>query len=332
MNFDDQLKRAVDTLGDRLRDDISRELRLITDDLSASAKADRDAAAADAAQAAEAAAPTAADPAAAERLVDAVRAIDGARSLSEILDALTGSAGREAARAGVLLLRGDRLRGWRFVGFPASFDESTLDLSLGDAGIIAEAVEHKFATSTSASGRPAPPFAELPDGVIAMAIPIALAGDVVAVLYADQGNPEPGTLNPGLATLEVLGRHAARSLEALTAFKAARSITRADTGAQSGADGGTPGLTADDEADEAARRYARLLISEIKLYHEDAIVLGRRDRDLATRLGGEIARARALYEQRIPPHLRDAAEHFHAELVRTLGGGDASLFAKASAS
>jgi hypothetical protein len=50
----------------------------------------------------------------------------------------------------------------------------------------------------------------------------------VAVLYADAGtakpglNLEPGTLN--LEPLEVLALFAARSLEALTAIKAARSL------------------------------------------------------------------------------------------------------------
>ena len=79
------------------------------------------------------------------------------------------------------------------------------------------------------------------------------------------------------------------------------------------------------EEDASARRYARLLVSEIKLYHEAAVVDGRRDRDLATRLGGEIARARVLYEQRVPPQVRERADYFHDELVRTLANGDATL-------
>ena len=66
-------------------------------------------------------------------------------------------------------------------------------------------------------------------------------------------------------------------------------------------------------------------MSEIKLYHEAAVVAGRRDRDLATRLGGEIARARVMYEQRVPSHVRERADYFHDELVRTLANGDASL-------
>ena len=70
---------------------------------------------------------------------------------------------------------------------------------------------------------------------------------------------------------------------------------------------------------------ARLLVSEIKLYHEADVLDGRRDRDLTTRLGGEIARARAMYEQRVPAQVRHRADFFRDELVRTLAGGDGSL-------
>jgi hypothetical protein len=79
------------------------------------------------------------------------------------------------------------------------------------------------------------------------------------------------------------------------------------------------------EEDTSARRYARLLVSEIKLYHEPAVIDGRRDRDLATRLGGEIARARVMYEERVPVHVRERHDFFREELVKTLANGDASL-------
>jgi hypothetical protein len=365
MNFDDQLKRAVDTLGDRLRDDISRELRLLTDDLAAAAQTDREAAASLAAEAATEKAEAAAraraeeaairaaeapqavpsrhaetdalvdDPQVVERLVNAIRAIDKAGSLSEVLDALVASASQEADRAGVLLLRGGRVRGWRFAGFPPAFDASAIDIALNDAGIIAIAVEQRRVASSDSDG-PAPPFAELgdrADSTEAIAIPIVMAGEVAAVLYVDQQDAEPGILTLEPATLEVLARHTARALEALTAFKTARQLARADASSTvAGANNGGSRESAPDDEDEAARRYARLVISEIKLYHEDAVAEGRRDRNLAARLGGEIARARALYEQRVPAHLRGAAEHFHAELVRTLAGGDASLFEKAGLS
>ena len=66
-------------------------------------------------------------------------------------------------------------------------------------------------------------------------------------------------------------------------------------------------------------------MSEIKLYHEADVVAGRRERNLMARLGGEIARARGLYEQRVPAPVRETTDHFHTELVRMLANGDESL-------
>ena len=93
---------------------------------------------------------------------------------------------------------------------------------------------------------------------------------------------------------------------------------------------GTDGANVDtadgeDEAEESARRYAKLLVSEIKLYHEPAVLAGRRDRDLISRLGGEIARARSLYEARVPQAVRMRGDYFRDELVKTLANGDSSL-------
>ena len=108
----------------------------------------------------------------------------------------------------------------------------------------------------------------------------------------------------------------------MTAFRVARSLTLPTPAPEPPA----PLSDTDDAEDVAgARRYARLLVSEIKLYHEDSIAAGRRDRDLGSRLGGEIARARVLYEQRVPPHVRARAPYFDDELVQTLADGDRSL-------
>jgi hypothetical protein len=255
--------------------------------------------------------------------------------LSEVLEALLASARHEAARAGVLLVRDGRVRGWRFSGFASSFDGNAIDLPIDESGIIGQAVEHQRPASSESDGL-APAFAELAenaDSTEAIAFPIVLGGEVVAVLYVDQPDMEPGVLTLEPAALEVLARYAGRALEALTAFQAARLVALGPApspGAASGANNSERTI-ADDE-DEAARRYARLVISEIKLYHGDAVAEGRRDRNLATRLGGEIAHARSLYEQRVPAYLRGAAEYFHNELVHTLAGGDASLFTKANPS
>ena len=70
-------------------------------------------------------------------------------------------------------------------------------------------------------------------------------------------------------------------------------------------------------ADEA-RRYARLLVSDIRLYHEEEVIVGRAAADLRTRLAGPIDSARAAYLRRFGDE--SAFDH---ELVRILAGGDA---------
>jgi hypothetical protein len=258
-----------------------------------------------------------ADQAATERLVDAVRAIDRGRTLSEVLDTLVACAARETARAGVLLVRGGRIQPFRFVGIEAI----PADLPLDDGSVVSAAVRTRtIATGESDGDVNAPAFATLEPNHACLAVPIVLAGDAVAVLYADdQGEKPRGETKWWPEALEVLARHAAKCLEALTAIKAARLVAGAPAERANGspADGEDP--------DTAAKRYARLLVSEIKLYHEPDVAAGQRDRDLASRLGGEIARARVLYEQRVPAAVRERSDYFRDELVRTLANGDPTL-------
>jgi hypothetical protein len=273
-----------------------------------------------------------ADLGASARLLEAVRTIDHEQSLSEILDALTSCAGREAARVGLLVAHGGELRGWRFIGFGPAFEvASTIVVGREESGIIAEAIRTGDAISSDTSGPlAAPAFAALPGGREGLAVPVTMSGDVIAVLYADQGTGGDTERQPSTLTwpdaIEVMVRHAARCLEAATAIKAVRVLTErpATITRPSPPDTALAAPASENDEEEAARRYARLLVSEIKLYHEAEVVAGRRERDLGTRLGVEIARARALYEQRVPG-FRDRADHFHDELVHTLANGDASL-------
>jgi hypothetical protein len=365
MTFDDELDRAFATLTARLRDEVDRQARETTATLAAAARADRDRAAADAdqrlraaedrareegreigieegrfqgieqarAEAGPATVPSAraADDGGRDRLADAIRSLDRARSLSEILDTLAACAGREAARAAVLVTGDERFTGWRFIGFDDTFANArAITVAAADGHIVASAARSGIlavatgGAETDAAHRP-PGFAGLPQGAECIAIPIAISGHVVAVLYADQGSAPDARPHDAehaaqwRGTLDVLGRHAARCLESIVAMKALRliDVPRAIASESASAD------PADEGA--AATRYARLLVSEIRVYHEDDVAAGRRERDLATRLGGEIARARVLYEQRIPPHVRQRDDYFGAELVRMLAGGDASL-------
>jgi hypothetical protein len=132
--------------------------------------------------------------------------------------------------------------------------------------------------------------------------------------------------------VEILGLQAGLCLEALTLSRAqglqAFRTVESQESRVGGSDHAYPAASSDygypaaDDDEDGARRYARLLISEIKLYHEQAVNDARRESNLLGRLGPEITRARHLYEERVRPAVRARGDFFEQELVRTLANGD----------
>ncbi len=78
----------------------------------------------------------------------------------------------------------------------------------------------------------------------------------------------------------------------------------------------------DTRKHEEAKRFARLLVSEIRLYNEQAVVEGKANNDIYQRLKDDIDRSREMYEQRVPAEVRGESNYFFEELVRTLADGD----------
>ena len=91
------------------------------------------------------------------------------------------------------------------------------------------------------------------------------------------------------------------------------------------AKGGTFGTGQSDEAKkhDEARRFARLLVSEIKLYNEAKVDQGRKNRDLYERMKDDIDRSRQMYDERIGDDVRKVSNYFYDELVRILADGNA---------
>jgi hypothetical protein len=73
---------------------------------------------------------------------------------------------------------------------------------------------------------------------------------------------------------------------------------------------------------EEAQRFARLLVSEIKLYNESKVQQGRASRDLYDLLRDDIERSRQLYRERVAESIRVGTNYFNDELVRILADGD----------
>jgi GAF domain-containing protein len=164
--------------------------------------------------------------AASGRLVEAIRAIDSAQTLSTIFDVLVSAATAEVGRAAVFLLQGASLKGWRLVGFDLlGGDGSGIEVPIADGGMIAEAAESALVVRLDPAAPPVPQppaFADLAPSSMALAVPLVMSGQVFAVLYVDEGTHEPGSRESWPAAIEVLARHAARTLEAVTATKLAQ--------------------------------------------------------------------------------------------------------------
>jgi hypothetical protein len=249
--------------------------------------------------------------AAVDRLFAAMRAMDAAKSLTDILTILVQAAAEESARAAVFIGHGDHLQGHKAVGFPGEIGMQRVAAT--GPGLLAQAVERREAVLGSREPDLAPPaFAGRPNGRASIAVPIAIGGEPVAVLYADDGGRE-GTTAPGSwpDAVQILGSHAASCLGHLTATRAAQAMRLA----------GSSGI----DAEGSAKRYARLLVSEIKLYNEAAVRVGRENHDLLDRLRPEIERARRLYEERVPAGTGPQDSYFYQELIHTLADGDAAL-------
>ena len=276
------------------------------------------------------------------RLLESIRGLDGASSLSEVLDALALASAREAARAAVVVLRADRIQGWKMAGFgPRDAQPKSIDLALGESGVIGLAVGSARAVTTRDGQRAAagPGFEKLPADRMGLAVPVIVGGRVVAVVYADgvtmDGHERP-VPSGWPEVIEVLARHAGRCLEALTTQRNAAAPPRIQTpaatqgtstptspAAGAHAQGAMSQVT--DAVADAAKRTARLLVSEIRLFHEPAVHEGRRERNLMERLAPEIAMARKAYNDQVPVAVRSHTDFFHQELIRTLAGGDATL-------
>lgn len=82
-------------------------------------------------------------------------------------------------------------------------------------------------------------------------------------------------------------------------------------------------LPEEERKHEEARRFARLLVSEIRLYNEQAVQAGKIARDIYQRLKDDIDRSREMYDQRVSADVRGSSNYFRDELVRILADGEA---------
>ncbi len=88
----------------------------------------------------------------------------------------------------------------------------------------------------------------------------------------------------------------------------------------------TSGLSPEEEeVHKKARRFAKLLVDEIKLYNQAKVVEGRQHKDLYQRLKDDIDKSRITYDKRYGATSAASGNYFTQELIRILANDDPSL-------
>ncbi len=164
------------------------------------------------------------------RLLGSIRKIDEAATLTAILEALARGAASETSRVAILLVDGDTLRVWGHFGFATG--HAPQDMLIGQAGVLAAAVALKQTSfvppGAAARDASVPAFMHVAVGHTGLVVPIAVGGEVVAVLYADDLGRREEQEDAPVWTEEVdlLVRHASLRLENVTSVRTVEVLTK----------------------------------------------------------------------------------------------------------
>jgi len=277
-----------------------------------------------------------------EQLNSALAAIHSAPAQTDVLRALLDGVAVFCGRAALFLVRGNSAAGWQARGFQENDAVRSLTVD-----VTAGLVERVIAQGASVDG-PAAEFDSRLAGNLGapfngqcLVAPLAVRERIVALIYADAGPQSGGALDR--SALETLIRAAATWIELLALRKSAQpnnavpnagltpataNGTAADSPpAPAPAPAPVPQMASPEleELNRKARRFAKLLVDEIKLYHQDKVALGRQHRDLYTRLKEDIEKSRVSYDKRYRHTAVSASNYFTEELIRNLADNDPNL-------
>lgn len=286
----------------------------------------------------------------------AVGSVQDATSQTDILRALLDGATNFAQRVGLLVVRGTTATGWQSRGFDDNegFRHYSTDCTRGLCGRVLHSRTASAAAANEFGSSFVDRFGHPADGNVVL-LPLVIKEKVAALVYADGG--EKGAAGLDASALEVLVRctglwlevlsfrkvapadhhtahemppapapqPAAKSAESPVAVAAAAAAPAVTVPIAPPAPTPAPASNGEDEVRNKARRFAKLLVEEIKLYNQAKVNEGRATRDLYDRLKDDIDKSRATYDKRYGQAVTDV-DYFTQELVRILGDNDRSIF------
>lgn len=250
---------------------------------------------------------------------------------AEILRHLLEGEARFAARVALFVVKGGSISGWQGIGFEDNEAIKTLSVNSG-SGLAGKAIKGRSPAGGSAQEFDAGFVGSVkaPADDQCLVLPLVVKDKVAAVIYADAGIAPGGTLDA--SGLQALTRFAAVWLELAALRKAGGSATEDTAQPQQAAMAATaasaasaPAASDEDELHKKARRFAKLLVEEIKLYNQPRVEEGRQHKDLYDRLKVDIEKSRSTYDKRYAESPVASANYFTQELIRILADNDVSL-------
>jgi hypothetical protein len=282
---------------------------------------------------------------ASETLNASISAIQESFTQAEILKSLLDGAAQFTARAALFVIRGNNLAGWQARGFA---DESVRGLNLdASQGLAARAIGSKARAAAAASDFDAAFIAHhgTPWDGNATLFPLVVKDKVAAILYCDAGQ-DPDS-RPDMAAVEVLTRYSCLWLEQTAGRKASpaadvnatesvqEAVAPAPIAAPAVAHAAPPAAGTEEslaqlpseeqDLHRKAKRFAKLLVDEIKLYNQSKVAEGRQAREIYKVLREDIEKSRATYNKRYGNTLVASANYFSDEIVRILADNDRAL-------
>lgn len=267
--------------------------------------------------------------------------IELATSQAEILNILIEKISEKCDGVALFVLKGDKIIGWKSIGLSGEkFSDNQigkviLNLQEGSSFFHSQKTYSFISFSPGHFPLDTALLEKLGDrNPKSIAVfPIVIKGKCVAFLYVDSSQEADIQI---LSFIELLVSLAAFAIETLPTRQSIISIKKAPVEKEIEKpkaeeipkavveEKPVPPIISEEELKlhEEAKRFARLLVSEIKLYNEAQVALGRQNKDLYERLKDDIERSKRMYEERISPKIVSTTNYFYEELIRTLANGD----------
>lgn len=275
---------------------------------------------------------------ASDQLNSAIESMQQLTAQGDVLRALLDGVAQFSGRTALFIVKGATLAGWQGRGFAQ--EEGLRSAAVdGNQGLAARVLRERTPAAASAREFDANFINQqgAPSDGNAWVFPLILRDKVAALLYCDVGTQPGAKLDT--SAIKLLTRAGGQWLELLAARKSAGVPAEAPGGGAPAQPAAPPVQTAapvaqaaaaqppaeDVELHTKAKRFAKLLVDEIKLYNQAKVNEGRQNRTLYRLLHEDIEKSRETYNKRYSSTSVAAANYFSQEVVRILADNNPAL-------